>query len=89
MMQALNKKITLIIFASALLFAVVASVWDYMSGDEETWIHYRNLESPRVLGEYDSSEECAKYMKSHEGPSGCRRIDGPYRVINAFADLIL
>ncbi|GAB2880952.1 hypothetical protein GCM10027180_08910 [Microbulbifer echini] len=48
-----------------------------------------NLESPKIFGEYNPDGECAKYMNFHQGPSGCRRIDGPYRVINAFADLIL
>lgn len=83
------KKFISILLAAGLCVVGIVSVWDYLSGSEEKWIHYVNPDDPKILGEYSSNEECSKYMDSHEGPSGCRRVDGPYNAINELADIVL
>jgi hypothetical protein len=83
------RKIASIILVTGIGVAALVSVWDYLAGAEEKWIHYVNPENPSIIGEYRSYEECSLHMKSHESLSGCRRIDGPYSAINAFANIVL
>ena len=88
MLTSYKKKASILLIA-AMGVVVVVSIWDYLAGSGEEWIHYVDSENPSILGNYGSYEECTKHMKSHEGPSGCRRIDGPYSIINSLSDIIL
>jgi hypothetical protein len=73
------------------IFAVVAAMvgWSFFAGDEQKWVHYEHGENMRMLGEYSSHEECSQIMMNHGGPSGCRRIDGPFGLLNRIADGVL
>lgn len=88
MTSALKAAATLF---TVLIFVVIAVVigWGHFSGDNEKWVHYENHNNPRVLGEYSSHEDCSVAMMSYEGPSGCRRVDGSFGIINRVADKIL
>ena len=83
------NRITSILFIVVLGVVALVSAWDYLAGSEEKWIHYVKSGKPTILGEYESEEECSEHMNSHKDPSACRRVDGPYSVINTFADIVL
>ncbi len=81
----MKKKISLIvvIFAFGVLSIILA--WGVMSGDQEKWLHYQGAQA---IAEYSSFDRCNEEMKKHSAPSGCRRIDGPYKLLNDISDLV-
>jgi len=83
------RKIAIYIFVP--VFAVVAAIagWEHFAPGEEKWVHYASGEDSRTLGEYGSHEECALLMMARDEPSGCRRIDGPFGLLNRIADGVL
>ena len=83
------NKLTVVFLVFIIGVMVAVSAWDYLSGDQERWVHYVNPDNLNVLGEYGSQEECVQHMQSNQGPSGCRRVDGPYRALNIFTGKVL
>lgn len=57
--------------------------------EKERWVHYEGYEDPKALGEYGSYEECSVNMRAYRRASGCRRVDGPYGLLNKIADMRL
>jgi len=82
-----RTRIAQIILASAALCVGVVYVWGGPAGSKEVWVHYER-ESKSVFGQYPTHELCAVEMEKHNGPSGCRRIDGPYSALNSAADMV-
>lgn len=76
----------MVIFALALFLYVYA--WDIHSGPEEKWVHYNANTPNTIINEHSSFESCNKAMEQSQAQSGCRRIDGPYSLINAVAEFL-
>jgi hypothetical protein len=69
------------------LFVGGAALWDVVSGPGETWTNYRT-QSQIDLGQYPSHESCALEMERSREPTGCRRVDGPFALLNVVADTV-
>mgnify|MGYP003633487117 CR=1 FL=1 len=78
-------------FISVPIFAVFAAMagWNHFAGDEQKWVHYEHGENMKILSEHSSHEDCSIIMRSHGKPSGCRRIDGPFGLLNRITDSVL
>ena len=57
------------------------------SSKGETWVHYISEPEYRELARYPSIEECRKAETEASAPSGCKRVDGPYKILNDIADI--
>jgi hypothetical protein len=77
----------LAIFALAILLFVYA--WDIYSASEEKWEHYNASAPNTIISEHTTFESCDKAMQQSQAQSGCRRVDGPYSLVNAIADFLL
>jgi hypothetical protein len=78
----------LMLLAATLIFLV--STWDYLSGPEEKWIYYYPGDSEIILNEFSSYQLCENEMdKDKAQQASCRRIDGPYKLLNLIADYLL
>ena len=75
--------------ASMAVLILAASAWDYFSGAEERWIYYYANNPGITLEEFSSYEFCeARMNKDKTHHAGCRRVDGPYKLINSVADYL-
>jgi hypothetical protein len=89
MKRNIYQKISLYFVSSAIAIFLLIYAWDIFSGEDETWAHYKGNDPNTIIYEYSSIESCDKAMKQSQEQSGCRRIDGPYGLINTIADFLL
>ena len=85
-MYAPKKKSALIILSAAIVVALIFKLWAAMSPIEQ-WILYESSETAPI-GEFVSYEACSAELQKIQKPVGCRRVDGPFNLLNKIADVI-
>jgi len=84
-MKSINNALRTALLVVALAVGAVIG-WDLFTKDSELWLHYEDADPVVALGEYGSYESCSMAAHVHGGPSGCRRVDGPFGLLNRMAD---
>ncbi len=85
-MEASRKKPALIILGIIILVVFIFKLWT-TSSPVEQWILYRSSEAA-PSGEFGSSETCSVELQKLQEPAGCRRVDGPFNILNKIADVV-
>ena len=83
------RKLSLTLFFVGFFIVLVVLVWNFINGSEETWVLYSVNESTIIIESTHSSlEECSSNQnRNSNSVLGCRRVDGPYKILNKIADL--
>lgn len=75
-------------FGGCLLVLMVSVfIWDAF-GCQQEWLHYGEGEEPIEYGLYVSLKDCEIAMKEAKPPSGCMRVDGPFRAVGIVWNII-
>lgn len=67
---------------------VIVFIWDAL-GPRQKWLHYSKGDEPIEHGLYTSLADCEVAMNEMKSPSGCMRVDGPFRILAIVGAAIL
>ena len=62
-------------------------IWDALDL-EQKWLHYSKRDEFVEHGRYASLAGCEAAMSEVKMPSGCMRIDGPFRILGVIRNTI-
>jgi hypothetical protein len=85
-MEALKKKPGLVIL-SIVVLGVLIFKFGTASLPREQWILYKASEAAPIA-EFVSYEACSSEQQKLQEPSGCRRVDAPFNLLNKIADAV-